>query len=70
MHSGGFRGFTVVTVVTLMIAPVFKGHQWLWKLVGRSEQTYVKQCVANQPCPRTERIVNTVTVPYQEPTKH
>lgn len=73
MHSGGFRGFTVVTVVTLIMAPVFKGHHWLWELVGRNEQTYVKQCVVNQPCPRHERIVNTVTMPYPgqtQPQKH
>jgi hypothetical protein len=63
VHSGGFRGFTVVTVVTLVFAPFFNHHQWMWKLVGRSEQTEIKQCVVDQPCPRHERIVNVVTVP-------
>jgi len=67
VHSGGFRGFTVVTVVTIMVAPVFRGHHWLLKLVGRSEQTYVRQCVPHERCPRHERIVNIVTVPDPTP---
>jgi hypothetical protein len=66
VHSGGFRGFTVVTVVTIMVAPVFRGHHWLWEIIGRSEKTEIRQCVVHQPCPRHERIVEVVTV--QAPT--
>jgi hypothetical protein len=67
VHSGGFRGFTVVTVVTIMVAPVFRGHHWLWEIVGRTKQTEIRQCVAHQPCPRHERIVNIVTLPAPTP---
>jgi hypothetical protein len=63
MNSGGFRGFTVVTIVTLMFAPVFEHHHWLWKFVGRTEQTQIVKCEPNASCPRREHIVNIVSVP-------
>ena len=39
MNSGGHRGVTVVTVVTLIFAPVLKHHGWVWKLVGKTKET-------------------------------
>ena len=67
MHSGGHRGFTVVTIVTLFFAPIFAHQHWMWRLVGKTEQSQIVQCVAKQPCPKKERIVNIVTLP-QAPT--
>jgi hypothetical protein len=63
MNSGGHRGFTVVTVVTLIFAPIFSHHHWMWRLVGKTNETHVEQCVVKQPCPRHTRIVNIVTLP-------
>ena len=63
MNSGGHRGFTVVTIVTLVFAPIFSHHHWMWRLVGKTKETHVEQCVVSQPCPRRTRIVNIVTLP-------
>lgn len=63
MNSGGHRGVTVVTVVTLIFAPVMKHNGWVWKLVGKTKETHVEQCVAEQPCPVHKRIVQIVHQP-------
>jgi hypothetical protein len=62
MNSGGHRGFTVVTIVTLIFAPIFSHNHWMLRLVGKTQETHVEQCVANDPCPAHKRIVNTVTL--------
>jgi hypothetical protein len=56
-----------VTIVTLMFAPVFAHHHWMWRLVGKTQESHIEQCVAKQPCPKKKRIVNIVTV-AQAPT--
>ena len=38
MNSGGHRGFTVVTIITLIFAPFFAHHQWVWRLVGKTKE--------------------------------
>src|SRR5947199_1377449 len=43
MTSGGTRGFTVVTIITLVFAPFFNHHQWVWRLVGETKTTRVEQ---------------------------
>jgi hypothetical protein len=60
MNSAGSRGFTVVTVVTLIFAPVFSHQQWLWRLVGRTSETHVEQCAANEPCPKQKHVQSIV----------
>ena len=60
MNSGGHRGFTVVTIVTLIFAPLFVHHHWVWQLVGKTKQTTIEQCVAHQPCPHHKVVVNVV----------
>jgi hypothetical protein len=60
MNSGGHRGFTVVTIVTLIFAPIFSHHHWLWRLVGKTKETHVEQCVRHQPCPPRRVIVKVV----------
>ena len=66
MNSGGRRGFTVVTVVTLIFAPIFSHQHWMWKLVGKTEQTQIVQCAPNTPCPKQKHVFTTTTV--GEPT--
>ena len=63
MNSGGHRGFTVVTIVTLIFAPLFTHHEWVWRLVGETKVTHVEQCAPKQPCPPTRTIVNIVREP-------
>jgi hypothetical protein len=63
MNSGGHRGFTVVTVITLVFAPFFSHHQWVWRFVGETKTTHVEQCAAAQPCPAQKTIVETVRQP-------
>src|SRR5258708_4039604 len=55
----GHRGFTVVTIITLVFVPFLTHHDWVWRLVGQTKQTQIEQCVANQPCP-AHRVVVTV----------
>jgi hypothetical protein len=59
VHSGGHRGFTIVT---LFFAPIFAHNHWMWKLVGQTKDVQVVQCVANTPCPSQTRTVNVVTL--------
>jgi hypothetical protein len=63
MNSGGHRGFTVVTIITLIFAPIFVHHQWIWRLVGETRQTHVEKCAVGQPCPPFKVIVTTVKEP-------
>jgi hypothetical protein len=48
MNSGGHRGFTVVTIITLIFAPFFAHHQWVWRLVGETKQTHIEKCAVHQ----------------------
>ena len=63
MNSGGHRGFTVVTIITLIFAPIFTHHEWVYRLVGETKVTHVEQCAPQQPCPPTRTIVNIVREP-------
>ena len=60
MNSGGTRGFTVVTIVTLIFAPVFHSHHWTWKLDSVNRQSHTEACVVQEPCPAHRTIVNIV----------
>ena len=63
MNSGGHRGFTVVTIITLMFAPFFTHHQWMWRFVGQTKETHIEQCAPSQPCPPHKVIVQVVRQP-------
>ena len=63
MSSGGHRGFTVVTIITLIFAPFFTHHEWVYKLVGETHKTQIVQCAPKQPCPATRTVVNIVREP-------
>jgi hypothetical protein len=62
LNSGGHRGFTVVTIVTLMFAPIFAHHHWTWKFVGKTRETQIVQCAPKEPCPKRRMILKVVRV--------
>ena len=70
MNSGGHRGFTVVTIVTLMFAPIFAHHHWMWKLVGSNTKTDIVQCAPKAPCPKHKTIVQVQRVGQPTPPPH
>lgn len=53
MSSASTRGFTVVTIVVLVFAPVLKQHGWGYKLVSRHQTTTTVACAAGGSCPAT-----------------
>jgi predicted transporter len=63
MNSGGLRGFTVVTILTLIFAPFFSGHHWVWRQVDQTKQTQLVKCVNRAPCPAQQTVVNVVHLP-------
>ncbi len=63
MNSGGHRGFTTVTIITLIFAPFFMHHQWMWRFVGQTKVTHVEQCAPKQPCPAQKVILQVVQQP-------
>jgi hypothetical protein len=63
MNSGSHRGFTVVTIITLIFGPIFLHHQWVYRLTSFTSETKSVQCVVNQPCPERRLIVNVVFQP-------
>ncbi len=68
MGSAGSRTVTVVTVITLLFAPLLgrdgkpKGH----KLADRTATVVTVECVPNQPCPAARTDVNRVLLTEQE----
>jgi hypothetical protein len=60
MNSGGTRGFTVVTIMTLIFAPVFQNHHWTWKLDSVTSESHTEACVVYEPCPAQQVFVNIV----------
>jgi hypothetical protein len=63
MNSGGHRFFTVVTIITMIFAPVFSHHKWAYQLIGVTSETHNVTCVVNQPCPKQKTTINYVYPP-------
>jgi hypothetical protein len=66
MGSGGTRSVTVVIVVTMIFAPVFKHNHWIYRFVGKRQTSHVVRCTAaSKPaaCPARKRIVRRVYRP-------
>jgi len=63
MRSVGQRGATVVTIVTLVFAPVAKGKHWVWRLFSSSSTVTTVACADNQPCPAQQKIVDKIYLP-------
>ena len=51
MQSAATRGFTVVTVVTLIFTPMWNGKHWIDHLTGRKTETTIVKCQQDDPCP-------------------
>jgi len=64
MQSAATRGFTVVTVVTLIFTPVWKGHHWVNELTGKTTETTIVKCEPNEPCPAHKHITKKVILPH------
>ena len=64
MQSAATRGFTVVTVVTLIFAPLWKGNHWINVLTGKTTETKVVKCQATDPCPARKHITQKVVLPH------
>jgi hypothetical protein len=69
MHSAAHRGVTVVTITTLIFAPVFRNHHWVNVLVGRKQTTVKVQCATTRSCPAHAAKVVKVVKPVK-PVKH
>ena len=63
MQSAATRGFTVVTVVTLIFAPVLKGNHWVSVLTGKKTETTVVKCQPNDPCPAQKHVTQKLALP-------
>ena len=64
MQSAATRGFTVVTLVTLVFTPLWKGNPWVDVLTGKTTETTVVKCQPNGPCPAQKHITKTVVLPH------
>ena len=64
MQSAATRGFTVVTVVTLIFTPVWKGKHWIDVLTGRKTETTIVKCQPNDPCPAHKHITQKIVLPH------
>jgi hypothetical protein len=63
MQSAATRGFTVVTLVTLVFTPLWKGNHWVDVLTGRTTETTVVKCQPNPSCPAQKHITKKVVLP-------
>jgi hypothetical protein len=64
MQSAATRGFTVVTVMTLIFTPVWKGGHWIDVLTGKKNETTIVKCQPNDPCPAHKHITQKIVLPH------
>jgi hypothetical protein len=64
MQSAATRGFTVVTLVTMVLTPLWKGNHWVDVLTGKTTETTVVKCEPNEPCPAQKHITKKVVLPH------
>ncbi len=65
MHSAAHRSVTIVTVMTLIFMPMFRGHHWVNVLIGKTKETTVVKCQPGDPCPARKLIVKKIVLPRQ-----
>jgi hypothetical protein len=63
MNSGSHRGFTVVTIITLIFGPIFLHHNWVYRLKSITSETQTVACAVEKPCPESKLIVNVIFEP-------
>ncbi len=64
MNSGGHRVATVVVVVTMVFAPVFKHNHWVYTLLGMHKSTSTQRCLTTaEKCAANKNVVKTVFKP-------
>jgi hypothetical protein len=63
MHSAAHRSVTVVTLMTLIFTPMFKGHHWVNVLTGKTTETRIEQCKPGEPCPARKHITQKIVQP-------
>ena len=63
MQSAATRGFTIVTVVTLIFTPVWKGRHWIDFLTSRKTETTIVKCQPDDPCPARKHLTQRVVQP-------
>jgi hypothetical protein len=68
VHSIHTRGVTVVTIITLVFAPVFRGHHWVWHLVSKKVETTQVACKPSDPCPAHKTVLDKVYLPAPDGT--
>jgi len=64
MQSAATRGFTVVTLVTMVLTPLWKGNHWVDVLTGKTTETTVVTCQPNEPCPAQKHITKKVVLTH------
>ena len=64
MQSAAKRGFTVVTLVTMVLTPLWKGNHWVDVLTGKTTETTVVTCQPNEQCPAQKHITKKVVLPH------
>ena len=63
MHSVATRGVTVVTIMTLIFTPVWKGNRWVSMLTGKNFETKIEACQPGDPCPTHKHITERIELP-------
>jgi hypothetical protein len=63
LQSAATRGFTSVTIVTLLFTPLWRGHHWVDVLTGKTTETTVVTCQPNESCPAQKHITKKVALP-------
>jgi hypothetical protein len=62
VQSAAHRSVTVVTVMTLVFAPMLKGNHWVNILTGKTTETSVEQCQPGESCPAQKHITKKIVL--------
>jgi hypothetical protein len=54
VKSAGHRTATIVTVLTLILAPVARHQHWVWQVVGKQTTTTTVACAPGAACPQKQ----------------
>jgi hypothetical protein len=65
VQSAATRSVTVVTILTLFMTPVLRGHHWVNVLTGKTTETKIVACQPGDPCPARKHVTQKVILPPQ-----